>query len=118
MTPTSTPTTSDRADLVRRDLDHVIHPIVPHKQLDERQLVIVSAKDSTVVDANGREYLDGMAGLWCVNVGYGRTELAAVAAEQMQRLSYYPHTAMNVPAAALAERVNGLLGGDNHVYLV
>ena len=65
----------NRADLVRRDLDNVIHPIVPHKQLEDRQLVIASAKDSTVVDADGREYLDGMAGLWCVNIGYGRTEL-------------------------------------------
>src|SRR5262249_14619874 len=57
-------------------------------------------------------------GLWCVNIGYGRTELATVAAEQMQALAYYPHTAMNVPAAGLAEKINGLLGGDNHVYFV
>ena len=63
------PAAGNRADLVRRDLDNVIHPIVPHKQLEERQLVIASAKDSTVVDADGREYLDGMAGLWCVNIG-------------------------------------------------
>src|SRR4026207_560463 len=88
----------NRADLVRRDLDNVIHPIVPHRQLEERQLVIASAKDSTVVDADGREYLDGMAGLWCVNIGYGRTELADVAAQQMQKLSYYPHTPRNPPA--------------------
>jgi adenosylmethionine-8-amino-7-oxononanoate aminotransferase len=59
-----------------------------------------------------------MAGLWCVNTGYGRTELADVAAAQMRVLPYYPHTAINAPAAALAERVNGLLGGDNHVYFV
>ncbi|MGH8650246.1 MAG: aminotransferase class III-fold pyridoxal phosphate-dependent enzyme, partial [Burkholderiales bacterium] len=104
--------------MVKQDLANVIHPIVPHKQLEQQQLVIVSAKDSTVVDADGREYLDGMAGLWCVNIGYGRTELADVAAEQMRQLSYYPHTAMNLPAAALAEKVNGLLGGDNHVYFV
>ena len=112
------PTSDQRASVVRKDLDNVIHPIVPHKQLEQQQLVIVSAKDSTVVDADGREYLDGMAGLWCVNIGYGRTELADVAAEQMRQLSYYPHTAMNLPAAALAEKVNGLLGGDNHVYFV
>ncbi|HWP75266.1 MAG TPA: aminotransferase [Methylomirabilota bacterium] len=108
----------DRPAVVRQDLDNVIHPIVPHKQLEQQQLVIVSAKDSTVVDADGREYLDGMAGLWCVNIGYGRTELAEVAADQMRDLAYYPHTAMNRPAAALAEKVNGLLGGDNHVYFV
>ena len=67
------PTPDQRAAVVRKDLDNVIHPIVPHKQLEQQQLVIVSAKDSTVVDADGREYLDGMAGLWCVNIGYGRT---------------------------------------------
>ncbi|HEY7039307.1 MAG TPA: aminotransferase [Methylomirabilota bacterium] len=111
-------TTADRPSVVKQDLANVIHPIVPHKQLEEHQLVIVSGKDSTVVDADGREYLDGMAGLWCVNIGYGRTELADVAAAQMRQLSYYPHTAMNRPAAALAEKVNGLLGGDNHVYFV
>jgi taurine-pyruvate aminotransferase len=59
-----------------------------------------------------------MAGLWCVNTGYGRAELADVSAAQMRLLPYYPHTAINAPAAALAERVNGLLGGDNHVYFV
>jgi adenosylmethionine-8-amino-7-oxononanoate aminotransferase len=111
-------TSADRPSVVKQDLANVIHPIVPHKQLEEHQLVIVSGKDSTVVDADGREYLDGMAGLWCVNIGYGRTELADVAAAQMRQLSYYPHTAMNLPAAALAEKVNGLLGGDNHVYFV
>jgi adenosylmethionine-8-amino-7-oxononanoate aminotransferase len=111
-------TTADRPSVVKQDLANVIHPIVPHKQLEEHQLVIVSGKDSMVVDADGREYLDGMAGLWCVNIGYGRTELADVAAAQMRQLSYYPHTAMNLPAAALAEKVNGLLGGDNHVYFV
>ena len=111
-------TTADRPSVVKQDLANVIHPIVPHKQLEEHQLVIVSGKDSTVVDADGHEYLDGMAGLWCVNIGYGRTELADVAADQMRQLSYYPHTAMNLPAAALAEKVNGLLGGDNHVYFV
>ena len=81
-------------------------------------MVIVEGHGSTVVDADGTEYLDAMAGLWCVNVGYGRTELADVAAAQMRALPYYPHTAMNAPAAALAGTVNGLLGGDNHVYFV
>jgi len=108
----------DRAAVVRRDLDNVLHPVVAHRQLEAEPLVIVEGKGSTVVDANGTEYLDAMAGLWCVNVGYGRTELADVAAAQMRALPYYPHTAINTPAAALAERVNGLMGGDNHVYFV
>ena len=118
MTTPSTPQLESRDAVVRQDLNNVVHPVVPHKLLEEQQLVVVAAKDSTIVDADGKEYLDAMAGLWCVNVGYGRAELATVAAEQMQALAYYPHTAMNVPAAALAERINGLLGGDTHVYFV
>ena len=108
----------DRAAVVRQDLDNVLHPVVAHRQLEAEPMVIVEGHGSTVVDADGTEYLDAMAGLWCVNVGYGRTELADVAAAQMRALPYYPHTAMNAPAAALARTVNGLLGGDNHVYFV
>jgi taurine-pyruvate aminotransferase len=107
-----------RSTVVSKDLQHVLHPVVPHRQLEAEPMVIVEGRGSTVVEADGTEYLDGMAGLWCVNIGYGRTELADVAAAQMRKLPYYPHTAINQPAAALAERVNGLLGGDNHVYFV
>ena len=95
----------DRSGVVKSDLRNVLHPIVPPKQLEEKQLVVVSGHDSTVVDANGKEYLDAMSGLWCVNIGYGRVELAEVAAEQMRALAYFPHTAINLPAAALAERI-------------
>jgi adenosylmethionine-8-amino-7-oxononanoate aminotransferase len=115
---TLTAPAADRAAVVRQDLDNVLHPVVAHRQLEADPMVIVEGHGSTVVDADGTEYLDAMAGLWCVNVGYGRTELADVAAAQMRTLSYYPHTAMNAPAAALANTVNGLLGGDNHVYFV
>jgi taurine-pyruvate aminotransferase len=108
----------NRDAVVQADLRTVLHPIVPPRQLEEKQLVIVAGRDSTVIDANGREYLDAMSGLWCVNIGYGRVELAEVAAEQMRALAYFPHTAINLPAAALAEKLNGLLGGGHHVYFV
>src|SRR5260370_22142487 len=100
-----------RNAIVRQDLASVLHPIVHHRALEQQQMVIVGGQGSTIVDADGTSYLDAMAGLWCVNIGYGRTELAAVAAEQMQALAYYPHTAMNAPAAALASTIGGLMGG-------
>src|SRR5436190_15757236 len=103
-----------RAAVVQQDLGNVLHPIVQHKVLETKQMVVTGSEGSTVVDADGTEYLDAMAGLWCVNIGYGRAELADVAAEQMRQLSYFPHTAMNVPAAALAEKINGLMGGGYH----
>jgi taurine-pyruvate aminotransferase len=114
----NSPDPAVRAAVVRQDLDSVLHPIVQHKVLEDKQIVVTGGEGSTIVDADGTEYLDGMAGLWCVNIGYGRTELAEVAAEQMRQLSYFPHTAMNVPAAQLAEKINGLMGGGYHTYFV
>jgi taurine-pyruvate aminotransferase len=118
MSLSNSPDPAVREEVVQRDLGNVLHPIVQHKVLETKQMVVTGGEGSTIVDADGTEYLDGMAGLWCVNIGYGRTELAEVAAEQMRQLSYFPHTAMNVPAAALAEKINGLMGGGYHTYFV
>lgn len=107
---------ASREAVVRQDLGNVMHPLVQHRALEQKQMVIVTAHDSTIVDADGREYLDGMSGLWCVNIGYGRSELAEVAAEQMRKLAYYPHTSITQPAAALAEKINTLLDEKYHVY--
>jgi len=118
MSLVNSPDPAVRAAVVQQDLANVLHPIVQHKALETKQMVVTGGEGSTVVDADGTIYLDAMAGLWCVNIGYGRTELAEVAAEQMRQLSYFPHTAMNVPAAGLAAKINGLMGGDYHTYFV
>ena len=118
MSLTNSPDPALREALVRQDLDNVLHPIVQHKVLETKQFVVAGGQGSTVFDADGTAYLDAMAGLWCVNIGYGRAELADVAAEQMRQLSYFPHTAMNAPAAALADKINGLMGGGYHTYFV
>jgi adenosylmethionine-8-amino-7-oxononanoate aminotransferase len=115
---TNAPDPAFRKAVVRQDLDNVLHPIVQHRLLETRQIVVTAAQGSTIYDADGTGYLDAMAGLWCVNIGYGRTELADVAAEQLRQLSYFPHTSMNVPAAQLAESINGLMGGGYHTYFV
>ncbi|MBK1657526.1 aminotransferase [Paracraurococcus ruber] len=118
MSLTNQPDPEARARVVAQDLQNVMHPLVQHKALEQKQMVVTGAQGSTIVDADGTTYLDAMAGLWCVNIGYGRTELAQIAAEQMQAMAYYPHTAMNLPAAQLAEQVNGLMGGGYHTYFV
>ena len=118
MSLTNTPDPAIREAVVRQDLKSVLHPIVQHKTLETKQFVVTGGQNSTVFDADGTSYLDAMSGLWCVNIGYGRTELADVAAEQMRQLSYFPHTAMNQPAAALADKINGLMGGGYHTYFV
>lgn len=106
--------------IVRTDLDHVWHPMTQHKGLDKRPLMVVErAYGSTIVDAEGREYLDAMAGLWCVNVGYGRREIAEAVYQQMLDLPYYPHLQINRPAAELADKLADLTGGRlRHVYFV
>ena len=118
MSLTNAPDPAIRQAVVKQDLANVLHPIVQHKMLEHHQMVVVSGQGSTVMEADGTEYLDAMAGLWCVNIGYGRVELADIASEQMKQLAYFPHTAMNLPAAALAETINGLMGGNYHTYFV
>ncbi len=118
MSVTNQPDLEARQRVVKQDLENVMHPLVQHTALEKSQMVVTSAQGSTIVDADGTTYLDAMAGLWCVNIGYGRHELAQIAAEQMQQLAYYPHNAMNLPAAQLAQQVNTLMGGDYHTYFV
>ena len=72
------------------DAAHHLHPFTDHKDLREAgSRIIVRGEGPYVYDLDGNQILDGMAGLWCVNVGYGREELAEVAASQMRELPYY-----------------------------
>ncbi|MVA97289.1 aminotransferase class III-fold pyridoxal phosphate-dependent enzyme [Nitratireductor sp. CAU 1489] len=78
------------AQLRQADAAHHLHPFTDHKDLRAAGSRIVSRADGPFVyDMDGNEILDGMAGLWCVNVGYGRDELAEAAFEQMRELPYY-----------------------------
>lgn len=81
--------------------------------------VIVRGEGSIITDAEGNRFLDGMAGLWCMQVGYGREELVRAASDQMRELAYYNtffRTAAP-PTIELAARVAGLLGnGLDHVF--
>ncbi|MBD0414971.1 aspartate aminotransferase family protein [Oryzicola mucosus] len=78
------------AQLQQIDAAHHLHPFTDSKELREAgSRVIAHAQGPYIYDTEGFELLDGMAGLWCVNVGYGRDELAEVAAQQMKELPYY-----------------------------
>lgn len=72
------------------DAAHYLHPFTDHKDLRAAgSRIIVRGDGPFLYDSEGNEILDGMAGLWCVNVGYGRHELAEAAYEQMKELPYY-----------------------------
>ncbi|TKT79097.1 aspartate aminotransferase family protein [Aquamicrobium sp. LC103] len=72
------------------DAAHHLHPFTDHKDLrNTGSRIITRAEGPFIYDSEGNEILDGMAGLWCVNVGYGRDELAEAAYKQMKELPYY-----------------------------
>src|SRR6266852_9450702 len=94
------------AELARSDQEHLIHPL--HHPVDAANPVIyVRGRGATVEDIEGREYIDGLSGLWNVNVGHGRAELADAAAAQMKELAYCSGYvgSSNIPAITLANRL-------------
>jgi putrescine aminotransferase len=99
-------TPSDTLATVDADRAHLIHPLQNTADTTD-PFVWASGKGSTLTTEDGREYLDGLACLWNVNVGHGRRELAQAAAAQMEQLafasSYSGQT--NAPAARLAEKL-------------
>ena len=93
-------------ELQELDRKHHIHPFTDHKDMHQKGVrIITGAENIYVYDSDGNKYLDGMSGLWCVNIGYGRTELAEVAKLQMEQLPYYNSffQTAQLPAVELAE---------------
>lgn len=77
-------------ELQALDAAHHMHPFTCNGELAQKGArIITRATGVTLTDSEGHEILDAMAGLWCVNIGYGRDELADVAARQMRELPYY-----------------------------
>ncbi|MCY4175785.1 MAG: aminotransferase [Acidimicrobiaceae bacterium] len=110
----------DTEALWRKDLDHYVHPFTDFAHWsDDGALVIAESEGVYVYDSDGRRYLDSQGGLWCVNAGYGRTEIADAMAEQARKLAYYsPFTdTTSAPGANLAHKLASLAPGDlNHVF--
>jgi putrescine---pyruvate transaminase len=78
------------AQLQQIDAAHHLHPFTDHKDLRAAGTRVITRADGVFIyDSEGNEILDGMAGLWCVAVGYGRHELAEAAYAQMKELPYY-----------------------------
>ncbi|GHE22472.1 aspartate aminotransferase family protein [Halomonas urumqiensis] len=94
------------ADYQRLDRDHHLHPFTDFKALGkEGSRIITHAEGVYIHDSEGNRILDGMAGLWCVNLGYGRRELVDAATHQLQALPYYNNffKTTHPPAVKLAE---------------
>jgi taurine-pyruvate aminotransferase len=99
---------------LKQDEQFIWHSMKPYSPAGT--MVVTESKGSWVTDHDGKKYLDGMAGLWCVNVGYGRQELAEAAYEQLKKMAYFPLTQSHQPAIQLAEKLNELLGDDYVIF--
>ncbi len=108
------------AELQALDAAHHMHPFTAGDELAAKGArIITRANGVWLTDSEGNEIIDGMAGLWCVNIGYGRHELAEVAARQMRELPFYNtfFQTTHVPAIALAAKLAEVAPGDlNHVF--
>ncbi|WP_407051519.1 aspartate aminotransferase family protein [Methyloraptor flagellatus] len=106
--------------LIELDRAHLVHPVASYRGHEKAGVrVLRSAKGATVTDATGHQMIDGFAGLWCVNVGYGQESIIEAATNQMRELAYATgyfglgsEPAIRL-AAELAERAPGDL---DHVY--
>ena len=108
------------AELQALDAAHHMHPFTTGDELNAKGArVITRAKGVYLTDSDGNEILDAMAGLWCVNLGYGRPEMGQVAARQMNELPFYNtfFQTTHVPAIALSAELAKLAPDHlNHVF--
>src|SRR5947209_18276582 len=91
------------AELIKADQEHLIHPL--HHPIDNAEpMIYVRGRGTTITDIGGHEYLDGLSGLWNVNVGHGRTELADAASARIKAIAYFTGYvgSSNSPAIRLA----------------
>lgn len=101
-------------ELLAKDSQYLWHSMKPYNP--DATLVVTKAEGAWITDHTGKRYLDAMAGLWCVNVGYGREELAEAAYEQLKSLAYFPLTQSHIPAVRLAEKLNEWLGDEYVIF--
>ena len=93
-------------ELIELDRRYIVHPL-HHPDDHKNPLVIVEGRGAMLRDAEGREFIDGLAGLWNVNIGHGRAELAEAAAAQMKKIAFASAYigATNEPAIRLGEKI-------------
>ena len=107
-------------ELQSKDRAHNIHPFTDLSVLqDEVCTVYAEAEGAYVYDSDGNRLIDGISGLWCVNIGHGREEMAQAIADQIRRLTFYSSfgNMTNPPTVELAAKIASLAPGTlNHVF--
>lgn len=100
--------------LAKKDEQYVWHAM---QRPGAAPLIADSGEGSWFTDTNGNRYMDGVSGLWCLNLGHGQTEIIEAATEQMNKLAYFPLSLGHQPAITLAEKLAALFGGGFRTFL-
>jgi taurine-pyruvate aminotransferase len=111
-------TANDLSAVVEADRAHVWHHLMPHKALETTDpRIIVEGRGMRVWDQHGKEHLDAVSGgVWTVNVGYGREEIADAVRDQLVRMNYFAQTLGSIPGARFAERLVSKMPGMSRVF--
>ena len=109
---------NDLSDVMVADKAHVWHHLTQHKKFDSADpLMIVEGKGLRVWNQEGRELIDAVSGgVWTVNVGYGRTEIADAVRDQLAKMNYFAGSVASIPAARFAEKLIAKMPGMSRVY--
>lgn len=99
----------DKETFIQQDQDHLWHAMSRHVE-GSKPMIAHSGEGAWFTDYDGNRYLDGVSGLWCLNLGHGRKEIVKAAADQMMQLSYFPLTHSHIPAIQLSAKISELLG--------
>ena len=101
---------SDTRSYTASDQSHLIHPL-HHPSAHQAPKIWVKGQGAVITDSDGNQYIDGLSGLWNVNVGHGRRELAEASFDQTATLAYASAYAgsSNIPAIRLAEKLSELV---------
>jgi taurine-pyruvate aminotransferase len=101
---------------IAADVKNVWHHLTLHQS--KAPMIVVEGKGLRIKDINGKEYLDATSGgVWCVNVGYGREEIADAVCAQMKKMAYYAASGGNLPAIDFSEKLLGHMPGLSRVYI-
>ncbi len=110
---------NDYSEVIENDKNHVWHHLTQHKKYETIDpMIIIEGKGMRVWDATGKSYLDAVSGgVWTVNVGYGRTEIADAVRDQLVKLNYFANSMGSVPGANFAKALIEKMPGMARVFL-
>ena len=109
---------NDYSEVIENDRAHVWHHLSQHKKYETVDpLIIVEGKGMLIWDAKGKQYLDAVSGgVWTVNVGYGREDIADAVRDQLVKLNYFAGSAGSIPGATFSRALTDKMPGMSRVY--